>query len=164
MIKVLVDTNVLLDFFNHRKFYDDAASILDLAMDREFKAYASAHEITTLAYYLEKDERSPGEARQKLSVLFRMIQVLPVDQEILQTALRSRITDFEDAVLEAVSLKHGVEFIVTRDKKDFSHSKVQALSPSLFLKQIQKTDPNTDFVMEPKPSYKTRSTPKRKKR
>ena len=161
MIKALLDTNVLLDFLMRRDSYEDAASILDLASEREFKAYASAHEMTTVAYFLEKNERTRGQVRQNLSVLLGVLQILPVDQKILEDALHSRISDYEDAVLEIVSLKHGVEFVVTRNMKDFTHSKVEAVNPRFFLKLIQKKPPG-DMVKEPAPSYRTR--PRRRTR
>ena len=61
------------------------------------------------------------------------MKILAVDGEILKAALQSPMGDFEDAVLEAACLKDGVEFIVTRNVKDFALSKVEAVNPSLFL-------------------------------
>ncbi len=163
MIKALLDTNVLLDFLKQREYYAQAAGILDLAVDREFKAYASAHEITTLAYFMEKDEIFPGEFRKKLSELLSVIQILPVDQGILEKAIQSRITDYEDAVLEAVSLKNSVEIIVTRNMKDFAHSKVRVMNSFRFLEMIEKKPPG-DMVKEPTPSYRTRPRRRAKKK
>ena len=163
MIKSLLDVNVLMDFLLVRDDYEDAAHIMNLAGRREFKAFASAHEITTLAYFLEKSDRSRGEVRQKISKLFGLIEILPVDQGIIEKAMNSRITDFEDAVLESVSIKHGMDFIITRDMKDFTHSKVEAVNPRYFLKLLQKKDPG-DMVKEPTASYRTRPRRRSKKK
>ena len=137
-MKVLLDLNVLLDFLNQREYHAEAARILDFAADNKFTACASAHEMTTLAYFLEKQEKKPGECRQTLSMLFNLFQILPVDKEILEKALHSGIDDFEDAVLEAAAIKSGTEFIVTRNVKDFVRSKVQAVNPVQFLELIQR--------------------------
>ena len=163
MIKAVLDTNILLDFLLLRESYEGAARIMNFAVKEEFKAYASAHEITTLAYFMEKDEIFPGEFRKKLSELFSAIQILPVDQGILEKAMYSRITDYEDAVLEAVALKNGVEIIVTRNMKDFSHSKVRAMNPARFLEIIEKKPPG-DLVKEPTASYRTRPRRRTKKK
>ena len=155
MIKALLDSNVLLDFLMRREFHEDAAQVMNIAGRQEFKAFASAHEITTVAYFLEKNPPTRGKIREHLSLLLGIIQILPVDQDILEKALHSRIADYEDAVLEAVSLKHGIEFIVTRNKSDFTHSKVEPVSPGIFLGLLQKKSPG-DRIAEPAASYRTR--------
>jgi predicted nucleic acid-binding protein len=133
MPDILLDLNVLLDFLNQRKFHADAAQIMEKGAHGQMRIFVSAHEITTLAYFLDKQKHSARDGRQALSLLFTLLQVLPVDKEVLEEAVRSRIDDFEDAVLEAVSLKHGLRYIVTRNVKDFSHSRVEAVNPSVFL-------------------------------
>jgi predicted nucleic acid-binding protein len=160
MIKAILDTNVILDFIKVRDFHEDAARILDFAFARQFKAYFSAHQVTTLAYYLEKAERSPGEFRRKLSGLLEYIEPLPVNGETFQSALISSIQDFEDAVLESVAVKHGLQHIVTRNIRDFSTSRVQALTPSGFLKIVSASDPDSATIREPAPTY--HSAPRRR--
>lgn len=133
MIQALLDTNVLLDFLNKRKFHAEASQILDLAASGKMRACVSAHEMTTLAYFLEKEMKNSRECREILKQLFSLVRILAVDKEILENAVYSQMEDFEDAVLEAVCLKNGVQTIVTRNVKDFVQSKVEAVNPSLFL-------------------------------
>ncbi|MEO6095585.1 MAG: PIN domain-containing protein [Fibrobacteria bacterium] len=140
MKSVLLDLNVILDFLNKRRFHAEAAQILDLAMMGKIRAFVSAHEVTTLAYFLEKEKKPEMDYRQVISILLSMVRALPVDQEILERSLRSEITDFEDAVLESVSLQHSLEYIVTRNVKDFRKSRVGAINPSLFL-EIESRSP-----------------------
>jgi predicted nucleic acid-binding protein len=137
-MKVLLDLNVLLDFLNKRQFHAEAARILNLAGDGVINAFVSAHEITTLAYFLDKEGTPGDDFRQVISLLFELVDVLPVDQESLEKALYSKVTDYEDAVLESVALRAGLEFIVTRNIKDFKKSRVEAVNPSLFLELIEK--------------------------
>jgi predicted nucleic acid-binding protein len=162
MIKAILDTNVILDFIKVRDFHEDAARILDFACTRRFKAYFSAHQVTTLAYYLEKAERSPGEFRRKLSGLLEYIEPLPVNGETFQSALRSTIRDFEDAVLESVAFKHGIQHIVTRNIRDFSTARVQALTPSEFLRLFSASNPVSDTIRDPTPTY--HSAPRRRRK
>jgi predicted nucleic acid-binding protein len=136
-----------------REFHEEAARVLDLAAQRAFKIFASAHEMTTLAYFLEKSKRPPREIRRILSALFEQIRILAVDQEILEKALHSKMDDFEDAVLEAVSMKNELEFIVTRNVKDFRHSRVKAINPSLFLELIHEKPGDGSSVRECEPAY-----------
>jgi predicted nucleic acid-binding protein len=158
MIKALLDTNVLLDFFNKRKSYEEAARILSFAAAKNFQAFVSAHEVTTLAYFLEKEERFPREFRDHLLTLLQLVHVLPVDKATLEDALHSRITDYEDAVLESVCRKHDIECIVTRNNKDFTLSRVKAYTPAQFLKMLPGSGPESEsnLVREPAPTYHSR--------
>ena len=107
-MKVLLDLNVLLDFLNKRQFHAEAGRILSLAGDGVVTAYVSAHEITTLAYFLDKEGTPGDDFRQVISLLFELVDVLPVDQGSLEQALYSKVGDYEDAVLESVALRAGL--------------------------------------------------------
>jgi predicted nucleic acid-binding protein len=135
-MKALLDLNVLLDFLNKRQFHAEAARILGLAGEGRIDAFVSAHEITTLAYFLDKEGTPGDDFRQVLSLLFELVDVLPVDGEALEKALYSKMGDYEDAVLETVSLHAGLDYIVTRNVKDFKKSRVEAVNPSVFLELI----------------------------
>lgn len=141
MKRVLLDLNVLLDFLNKRQFHAEAQAILNLAGTERIEAFVSAHEITTLAYFLDKEGYPGDDNRQVIIMLFNLVQVLPVDQAALEQALYSSISDYEDAVLESVSLKKGLDYIVTRNVKDFKKSKVEAINPALFLQLVKSQAP-----------------------
>jgi hypothetical protein len=59
-----------------------------------------------------------------------------VDHAVLQRALQMEIPDFEDAIQSASAIADKLDFIVTRDVKDFANSPVRALSPVEFVKQL----------------------------
>lgn len=48
-------------------------------------------------------------------------------------ALVSKINDFEDAVLNEAGLMAGVDFIITRNTKDFAGSSLKVCDPDEFL-------------------------------
>lgn len=49
---------------------------------------------------------------------------------MIEKALRSKIEDFEDAVLEQTAYLVGAEAIITRNTKDFHRSSIKALDPA----------------------------------
>ncbi len=154
-MKALLDINVLMDFLTVRKSYEDAASIISLAKRKTFRAYASAHEITTLSYFLEKDRRYREGYREMIASLLALFHVLPVDRTDLEAALGSGMDDFEDAVLESVSSRNALDYIVTQNVSDFARSRIPALTPAAFLELL--TPDGTDGVIrEAAPSYRTR--------
>ena len=64
-----------------------------------------------------------------LSGIMNQFKVIEVDETILDKSLYSEIDDYEDAVIEASAFMHNMDYIITRDIKDFKKSKVKAITP-----------------------------------
>jgi predicted nucleic acid-binding protein len=156
MMKVILDTNILLDFIKVREFHREAGEILDLALERKFHAFICAHQVTTLAYYLEKSARSPQEFRQRLTSLLSFIDVLPVNRDRINEALISELKDFEDAVVESAAFAINADYIVTRNIKDFSRSRMKAVTPAQFLNLLSHSETGGFLIREDKPDYHSR--------
>lgn len=63
-------------------------------------------------------------------------EVCAVNHDVLRSALRLEMADFEDAIQSANALLEGLDFVITRDLKDFKKSPVKAVSPVEFMKQL----------------------------
>jgi predicted nucleic-acid-binding protein len=135
MKKILVDINIILDFLNKRNFYELAKQIIQLCYDKKIQGYVCAHEITTLSYFLEKDKESEI-VNKILTSIMDMFTIISIDENILRSALKSQIKDFEDAVIEMSSLQNDVDCIISRNKEDFAKSKILCLEPADFLAMI----------------------------
>lgn len=132
-MRVLVDTNVVLDVLQGRPaFVNDATLIFDLVERGIITGLLCATTITTLAYLAGKTLGKPSAAKQirQLLVLF---EVAPVTRAVLDAALASRTSDFEDAVLAEAALQVGAQAIITRNLRDFAHSPVRAYTPAQWL-------------------------------
>ncbi len=70
--------------------------------------------------------------RELLSRLLQRIQVASVTNEVIQAALKSAITDFEDAVTSEAANAANVEIIVTGNTSDFGASSVPAMLSEQF--------------------------------
>jgi hypothetical protein len=132
MKKVLIDINIILDFFNKRNFYELAKQVIQLCSDKKIQGYVCAHEITTLSYFLEKNKENEIVNKILVSIM-DTFTVIPIDENILRNALNSEIKDFEDAVIEVSSLQNDIDYIISRDKEDFAKSRVFCLEPKDFL-------------------------------
>jgi len=55
--KILVDLNIILDFLNKRNFHLEAAQLVDMCVEKKLSGYMCAHEITTLSYFLFKEQK-----------------------------------------------------------------------------------------------------------
>ena len=131
-MRVLVDTNVVLDVLLARQPFVGAASeVLGLVEHSRIEGLLCATTITTVDYLLTETMPRP-DARQTLRKLLAIFDVAPVNRAVLEEALKSRIPDFEDAVLDQSGRLAGAEVVVTRNQKDFRHAALKVLGPDEF--------------------------------
>lgn len=128
-MKVFLDTNILIDFLAYRPpFTDEALKIFELAESSHISLFTSSHAIVTTHYLLKKYTKE-DELRQTLIRLCELITILDVTQGIIKSALKSAHKDFEDAVQMLTSeSSQSINFIITRNLKDFKESAIPAIS------------------------------------
>ena len=135
-MRVLIDTNVVLDFvLNRMPFADSAATLFQHIERQTFSAAVSASAITDIFYLLEKEKM---DAITFLKDFLLAVDVLGVDKAIIMCALYSGWTDFEDAVQAQVAIENNIDAVITRNTKDYSKLKeIQVLTPTEFLQKIR---------------------------
>ena len=108
---------------------------LTLQMDEDLVRWATAEAslcattVTTVDYLLTQS-LSRDEARQALRGLLKLFEIAPVNRSVIEKALRSKIEDLEDAVLEQATHFVGAEAIITRNTKEFRRLSIKALDPT----------------------------------
>lgn len=128
-MKVLVDTNVVLDvLLDRRPFAKSAARIFALVEESKIEGFLCATTLTTVDYLLAQSLPA-ARARQALRQLLNLFEIAPVNRPVLEQALQSRVSDFEDAVLEQSARLVGAEAIATRNMRDFEKSAVTVFNP-----------------------------------
>lgn len=131
MKNIFLDTNIIVDLIADRPpFSKYAIELFSLAEDNKIKLYTSSHSLATTLYLLKKyiEEK---ELRVILHNLLEFITIIPVDLDVLRKSLHSKHKDFEDAVqIYCASSINGMEYIVTRNIKDFKNSEIPALLPN----------------------------------
>ena len=138
MKKVTIDLNIILDFMNKREYHLESAQIIQLCADSQIEGFVCAHEITTLSYFLEKRIKEHSEVSNIIRKFLKIFKVISIDKDILEKALDSQITDFEDAVIEQSSIINNIDFIITGNLTDFVNSEIEAISSVEFLKILSK--------------------------
>jgi predicted nucleic acid-binding protein len=131
--KILVDLNVILDVLLERNGFIASRKILELSERNSNELYISAHLVTTFAYLLESSNIPRTQIRIHIKWLIETFNIVTVDNIILKNALKSRIKDYEDAVIEQTAILCSATTIITRNVKDFSSSTVPALLPEKYL-------------------------------
>jgi predicted nucleic acid-binding protein len=130
MRNVFVDTNILIDLLADRPpFSKFAIAIFDLAEKHKVKLFTSSHSYAT-THYLLKKYMGEKELRAVLYSLLDFVDIISIDLSIIKKSLLSNHKDFEDAIqiFAAGSIK-SLDFIVTRNIKDFKDAGVTVLPP-----------------------------------
>lgn len=134
-MRVLLDTNVILDLFLDRAPFADAAATLWLAHEREqLSVYVAAITPVNL-FYIARKLRDEKKAREAVVELLATLNVCAIDQGMLKSALSLPFRDYEDAVQHAAANAAGVEAIITRNVKDYSAATLQIFTPEEFIQQ-----------------------------
>ncbi len=138
-MKILVDTNVLLDVLCERtEFYDDSAAVWSLAEQGRMTAFIAAVSVTNIYYIVRKlgDHRKAMKAMTQLRDIF---SVAACDAQVLNQAIDAKMQDLEDAVQYFTAAHAGADMIVTRNVKHFPKGGIPAATPAEFLAVLDKT-------------------------
>jgi predicted nucleic acid-binding protein len=137
MIKVLLDTNVVLDLLLDREgFAEAAASIWDAHCRNEVEAYIAA--ITPInTFFIARKLKGADLAREYVSKLLGTLKICPLDHQSLLAAEILSLPDYEDSVQVASAMFNNLDAIITRDPKDFKNSPLPVYSPTDFLQNLR---------------------------
>lgn len=132
-MKVLIDTNVLLDFYCKREdFYQNAADIFDLACNTEIELWVSSISFVNF-FYITRKEYTIEQRYEILRGLMEICYIASTNQKVLADALSAIIPDFEDMVQYHSARHVSADCIVTRNVKDFASVNIPVLTPQQFL-------------------------------
>jgi hypothetical protein len=79
---------------------------------------------------------SIAQARQAIAEILTVMEICSVNRSVLESALNSGLSDFEDAVQIFCAVAQSLDAIVTRDTQGFLSSPIPALSIQDLLQQI----------------------------
>jgi predicted nucleic acid-binding protein len=133
MKNITLDVNILMDFLFKRDGHEKVAEIFNYCSQKIVSGYICAHEITTLSYFLDKTVKEKIKVKKSISVIMKRFTVIEINEDLLNKTLNSEVDDFEDAVIEVSSNEKEVEYIITRNIKDFKKSIVKAITPEELL-------------------------------
>lgn len=135
---VLLDTNISLDFLLKREpFFEPASRILEMVKDDKIKACITASSVTDI-YYIMRRYKSQEERVLMLSEYLKLVEIISTTKTDIIKALKMKNTDFEDAVMFQSGKRRKVDYIVTRDRIEFSDKTVKIVTPEEFLRIVRK--------------------------
>ncbi len=133
MKKLYIDTNIVLDLLAKRdKFYKSAAILFSLADNTKIQLAVSSLTFANTYYILSK-ELKQGKVKEILRKFKLLVKILPMNEKIIELSLNSEFNDFEDAIQYYTASVHKYEIIITRNLKDFKHSKIPVMTADQYL-------------------------------
>ena len=136
-MRILFDTNIILDFLGKREPYSkNASALLRLCDIGVIIGCIAAHTVPDVFYILRK-QYTADIRRNILIDLCDILHVVGIDSQILLSALRNdAFSDFEDCLQDECAKEFGADYIVTRNPKDFLTSKVPTIESADLLKLL----------------------------
>lgn len=132
--KVLVDTNVLLDYLLIREpFYEDSYKIVSDCVDGKLDGCIAAHSISNMFFILRKD----FEIKERREILINICKIFTVEgidfEKILAGLYNEDFSDFEDCLQMECAKTFGADYIITRNVADYQNSEIPPVTPQEFL-------------------------------
>lgn len=136
-MRVLLDTNIILDLFLEREaFVDDAALLWKANETGHFTAYVSAITPVNL-FYIGRKLKGREAAFRAVQEVVSALSIAPINQLVLDHSLKLDFKDYEDAVQHASATAVNLEAIITRNIDDYKKAQIPVFSPDDFIKRHQ---------------------------
>ena len=135
-MKVLIDTNIVLDIALNRKPFVEHSSLLwRLAEQKVITACLSNTSITDI-FYICRKHAGKETARSFIADILDTFSLADIDKQGFRDALHSEITDYEDAVQYVICTRNGCDALITRNKADYGN-KVNVLDPAELIEHLK---------------------------
>lgn len=132
--RVFVDSDIILDLLCKRlPHYEYAAEIFTLGDSKQIDLVTTSVVYANVFYILRK-ALGIEKAKEYLRKLRIMIGIVPVDEKIVDLALNSRFSDFEDGLQYFTARENGVDVLVTRNTRDYKEKDIIIQTPEEFIK------------------------------
>lgn len=133
MVKVFADTDICLDLLSARKPFNAIAERLFSLADRgKIRICVSSLSFSNIDYLL-KSQYKRDDSRKILAKFKTLVTVLAVDDKIIDLAIASDFSDFEDAIQYNTAIENNIKILVTRNLKDYKKAIIQIMNPETFL-------------------------------
>ena len=134
-MKVMIDTNIVLDVFLQREpFFQASYEVMKQSALEKLEGFISASAATDIYYLLRRSLKDDARAKDSMEKLLQLVGIADALGEDVHAAVASNMSDFEDALVASIAERCQMEYIITRNTKDYTESPVKAITPEDFLK------------------------------
>jgi predicted nucleic acid-binding protein len=135
--KVFIDTDIVLDVALAREpFFSASKTVLAMAENNIIIGNISSNCIANI-YYILRKTGGDSNARKFISNIVKYIAVITIDHQNVLEALKSKFSDFEDALQHYSAVENQCEYKITRNIEDYKNSKIKVVLPEEFVKMYE---------------------------
>lgn len=145
-LKLLLDTNVVIDYLHEREpHYRKARLLMTAGRVGEFDLWITSSQVTDLIYVLSEggSRALVPEVLDQLRGLRTFVNVYAVDDREVDRMLAASLKDPEDSLIFESALAMRADAIVTRNQKDFESTVVKVVDCDEFFAWMRQ-----DFNLE----------------
>jgi predicted nucleic acid-binding protein len=136
--KLFFDTDVILDISITREIdIKDSVKLVNLVENGLYKGFTSTIIFSNI-HYIQRKLIGQEVSINFLKKLRTLLTVLNVDDLIIQKALESEFTDFEDAIQYFTAMENNMDCITTRNVNDYKKALIPVYTPTELLEIIEK--------------------------
>ncbi len=132
-MKLLIDTNVLLDMVLKRNGYDISVKLFRRIREQGIFACITASSVTDLFYIIRKETHDTERTYVIMENIFCLVAVLSVTEKDIQDAFGQKWKDFEDCVQYMTGRNNRVDYLITANRKDYKDVSLSVLTPAEWL-------------------------------
>jgi predicted nucleic acid-binding protein len=131
--KIFVDTDIIYDMLATREpHYQAAAKLFTLSDEGKIQIFISALTIANIHYLISK-QLSSTQAKQIIRKFRLLVHIVPLNEKIIDLALNSDFSDFEDAIQYYCALENDIELLLTRNLKDYKKAQISVMTAQDFI-------------------------------
>lgn len=132
-MKLLIDTNVLLDMVLKRNGYDISVRLFRKIREQKVLACITASSVTDLFYIIRKETHDTERTYVIMENIFCLVTVLSVTEKDIRDAFGQKWKDFEDCVQYITVKNNEADCIITNKLKDYADIPMPGLTPAAWI-------------------------------
>ncbi len=137
MMKILVDTNVIINYLTERedKYKESSIQVMEMCADRKIEGYVAFHSLSIIWYSAGRMKQNEEVRREWLDRVCTVLTTSSANHDLVVGAVHNtKFRDFEDNLQECCAVNVGADYIVTVNVKDYENSRVKAVTPEQLVK------------------------------
>ena len=146
-MRLFIDTNIIVEYIEHRQQYDSVRMILERILKGEHEGLVSQGSVYTLAYLIERTLKANGihrpelteRLRQMMAAILQLVEPIGISRtDMLNAVFNHDFNDLEDSFQFQTAAQNRCGTIITiniDDYKNADRSRMEILTPSAFVEK-----------------------------
>ena len=138
-MKVLVDTNVVINYLTHRddKYRDSSIQVMEICASKAIEGYIAFHSLSIIWFYSVREKKPDEVRREWLDRVCKILTTSSAEHEaVVDAAHNVEFKDFEDNLQDCCAVSAGCDYIVTNDRRHYDFSDIPHFTSAAFVGQL----------------------------